>query len=311
MTVVDANGLEVAVTRRAALPAEQPEPARSTLYFIWRGLLADRWALLGAGLVAITVFCALFAPWLAPYGPNESDIGLRLQGIGTEGHILGLDTQGRDVLSRIIYGARVSLITGLVPVLIVGCLAVPLGMVAAYFERVGAVIMRLMDVLFAFPMVLMAILLAAIIGPGQVNMIIALVVVLLPFNTRVVYAEALQQKHAGYVEAARAVATPDRIILFSEMLPHVISTTVIYSTTIVGNIVVTAAGLSFLGLGVQPPTADWGIMASEGRAVLHIAPHIATLPGIAIFILVSGFNLVGDALRDALDPRSRHSGRST
>ena len=261
-------------------------------------------ARLGLAIAVLFAAAGVLAPWIAPYPPNESFIELRLEGIGTPGHWLGVDTQGRDVLSRLIYGVRASLMTGLVPVIVSACLAIPLGLVAAYFSRAGAVILRMMDVLFAFPMVLLAILLTAILGPGVTNLLIALVIVLLPFNCRVVYVEALAQRHAGYVEAAVALATPDWRIMFREMLPHVVSASIVYSMTIVGTVIVTAAGLSFLGLGVQPPAADWGLMIAEGRPVLPFAPHIATLAGLAIFLLVSGFNLLGDGLRDALDPKS-------
>jgi peptide/nickel transport system permease protein len=281
------------------------EPPRSTIYFMWRALLADRFAMFGAGLIAVFLLAALFAPWLAPYGPDEADPALRLRGIGTAGHPLGLDNHGRDVLSRLIYGTRYSLVAGMTPVLLGALIAVPLGLIAAYYERVGHLIMRAMDILFAFPMVLLAIMLAFFLGPGLENLIVALVVVLVPYNTRVVYVQALAERDSGYVEAARAAATSDLRIMFVEMLPHVIAASVVYSMTIVGTIIVTAAGLSFLGLGVQPPTAEWGIMTSEGRTVLHIAPHASTLPGIAIFLLVIGFNLVGDSLRDSLDPRTR------
>ena len=279
--------------------------ARSTLYFVWRGVLSDAAGMCGAVIILVFVVCAVFAPLIAPYGPNEADPVLRLRGIGTEGHILGLDGQGRDLLSRLIYGARYSLIAGVTPVVLGALLAIPLGVVAAYYQRIGQVIMRCMDVLFAFPMILLAIVLSFFMGPGLDNLIIALVVVLVPYNTRVVYVEALAQKNLGYVEAARADATSDFRILFVEMLPHVVSASVVYSMTIVGNIVVTAAGLSFLGLGVQPPTPEWGVITSNGRTVLHIAPHVSTLPGVAIFIMVTGFNLLGDSLRDALDPKTR------
>lgn len=283
----------------------QSERARSTLYFIWRGIKGDPYALAGALIILMFVICALFAPLIAPYDPNEADPALRLRGMGTPGHILGLDAQGRDILSRLIYGSRYSLVAGVAPVIVGACLAIPLGMIAAYYERIGHLIMRSMDVLFAFPMVLLAIMLSFFMGPGLENLIIALVVVLVPYNTRVVYVQALAQKELGYIEAARADATSDFKILFVEMLPHVVSATVVYSVTIVGTIVVTAAGLSFLGLGVQPPTPEWGIMTSDGRTVLHIAPHVSTLPGLAIFLLVTGFNLLGDSLRDSLDPRTR------
>ncbi len=268
-------------------------------------LAADRSALAGALILAIFLVCGLFAPWLAPYAPTEADPALRLAGIGTPGHWLGLDGQGRDMLSRLLHGTRISLLTGLLPVALGMLIAVPLGLLSAYYQGAGQIIMRAMDVLFAFPMVLLAIMFAAFLGPGLVNLMIALVLVLIPYNTRVAYVEALAQKNAGYIEAARASGTNDANILFKEMLPHVASASVVYSMTIVGTIIVTAAGLSFLGLGVQPPTAEWGIMTSEGRTVLHIAPHVATLPGVAIFVLVTGFNLIGDAVRDALDPRAR------
>ena len=281
------------------------ERARSTLYFVWRGMRNDPYGLAGGVIVLVFVFCALFAPYVAPYDPNEADPVLRLRGPGTGGHLLGLDAQGRDLLSRLIFGSRYSLIAGVTPVVLGALIAIPLGTVAAYYERLGYVIMRFMDVLFAFPMVLLAIMLSFFMGPGLDNLIAALVVVLIPYNTRVVYVEALEQKKQGYVEAARADATRDFRILFVEMLPHVVSASVVYSMTIVGTIVVTAAGLSFLGLGVQPPTPEWGIMTSDGRTVLHIAPHVSTLPGVAIFVMVTGFNLLGDCLRDSLDPKTR------
>ena len=281
------------------------ERARSSLYFVGRGICNDPYGMAGALMILVLIICALFAPYIAPYDPQEADPALRLRGPGTGGHILGLDQQGRDLLSRLIYGARYSLIAGVTPVVIGAVLAIPLGTIAAYYERVGYFIMRCMDVLFAFPMVLLAITLSFFMGPGLGNLIIALVVVLIPYNTRVVYVQALAQKELGYIEAARADATSDFKILFVEMLPHVVSASVVYSMTIVGTIVVTAAGLSFLGLGVQPPTPEWGIMTSDGRTVLHIAPHVSTLPGVAIFLMVTGFNLLGDSLRDALDPKTR------
>ena len=288
-----------------AVTAEAGEPIRSSATQIFGAIVEDRWALAGLGIVVFFGLCGLLAPLIAPYDPNASFIEFRLSGPFTDGHLLGVDTQGRDILSRIIYGARVSILTGTIPVAISAAAAIPLGLLAAYYPLFGALTMRIMDVLFAFPMVLLAILLAAMVGPGMLNLIIALVIVLIPFNTRVVYTESLKQKNAAYIDAAIALGTPDARIMFREMLPHVAAASIVYSLTIIGTIIVTAAGLSFLGLGVQPPTADWGLMTSEGRTVLFLAPHIATIPGIAIFLLVTGFNLLGDGLRDALDPRSR------
>lgn len=287
-------------------PEVEVEKVRSTMYFIGKAVISDVYALIGTTIIVLFVLCAILAPLLAPYDPNYSDPVLRLRGIGTEGHILGLDGQGRDILTRLLYGARYTLFTGITPVIIGATISIPLGIIAAYYERiVGQIIMRVMDVFFAFPMVLLAILMAAFLGPSMGNLIIALVIVLIPYNTRVVFIEAVAQRNQGYVEASRAAASSDLKILFIEMLPNIVAASVVYSTTVVGTVVITSAGLSFLGLGVQPPTPEWGIMTSDGRSVLPIAPHVATIPGVAITLLVVGFNLLGDSLRDALDPRTR------
>ena len=244
-------------------PFRRPEPRHSNLYFVWRGVTDDRLARIALAMILVFVVCAVFAPLIAPYDPTEADPALRLRPPGTEGHLLGLDNQGRDILSRLIYGARITLLAGVIPVVFGALISIPLGMIGAWYRRFGEIVMRFMDVLFAFPMVLLAVMLAALMGPGLGNMLIALVIVLVPYNTRVVYAEACQQRGQAYVEAARATATPDIKILFVEMLPNVVAASVVYSCTIVGSIVITAAGLSFLGLGIQPPAAEWGIMTSE------------------------------------------------
>lgn len=289
-----------------ATPRKAKKP-RSSLFFIWRGILADRYAMCGALILVVVMIAAIFAPWLAPFDPTESFPRLRLQGLGTPDHILGLDHQGRDMLSRLIWGGRTTLFAGITPVVLSALFAVPLGLIAAWNDRFGAIIMRVMDVLFAFPMVLLAIMLAAFMGPGMVNMIVALTIVLLPYNTRVVYVAAQQERNSSYIEAAIAAATPTPKILFVEMLPNVVAASIVYSTTIVGNIIITAAGLSFLGLGVQAPTAEWGIITSDGRQYLFNAAHISLLPGILIMTVVIAFNLLGDTLRDALDPKTRLS----
>lgn len=293
---------KLSVAMRSDLPTQR---RRTNLYFVWRGVGGDPVARSAALVVLFFVACAVLAPIVAPFPPNEANNALRLQPPGTEGHLLGLDHQGRDILSRLLHGAGMTLVAGVVPVLLGALLSIPLGLIGAWYPRLGEVVMRAMDVLFAFPMALLAIMLAALMGPGLLNMIIALVVTLVPYNTRVVYAAATQERQLPYIEAARAAATPDLKILFVEMLPNVAAASVVYSCTIIGAVVITAAGLSFLGLGVQPPVAEWGIMTSEGRSYLFVAPHIAALPGLAITILVVAFNLLGDALRDSLDPQTR------
>ena len=286
-------------------PARPVPQRRTNLYFVWCGVLGDPVARVAAGIIILLVLMAIFAPWIAPFPPNEANPALRLMPPGTEGHLLGLDNQGRDILSRIIHGSRLTLVSGILPVVIGAAISIPLGLIGAWYPRLGEIIMRVMDVLFAFPMALLAIMLAALMGPGLVNMMIALVITLVPYNTRVVYAAARQERELAYVEASRAMATPDLKILFVEMLPNVVAASVVYSCTIVGAVVITAAGLSFLGLGVQPPVAEWGIMTSEGRSFVFVAPHIAAIPGLAITLLVMAFNLLGDSLRDSLDPKTR------
>lgn len=288
------------IRTRTAGPAR-----RSNLYFVWRGVLGDPVARIAAFVILLLMLIAVFAPLIAPYPPNEAFPENRLQGVGTAGHILGLDHQGRDILSRLLHGARLTLVSGIVPVILGAAISIPLGLIGAWYPRVGEAVMRLMDVFFAFPMALLAIMLAALMGPGLLNMMIALVVTLIPYNTRVVYAAACLERELAYIEAARAMATSDGKILFVEMLPNVVAASIVYSCTIIGAVVITAAGLSFLGLGVQPPTAEWGIMTSEGRSYVFVAPHIAAIPGIAITILVMAFNLLGDSLRDSLDPKTR------
>lgn len=270
-----------------------------------RSLQHDRAAAAGLFIFAATCMAALLAPVLAPFGPDEAIPALRLAPPGTPGHLLGLDHQGRDVLSRILYGTRLTLLTGLTPVVVGALVAIPLGLIAAWYDRLGAVILRAMDVLFAFPMALLAILVTSSLGPGMINLLLSLVIVLLPYNVRVVYQAAAAQKALPYVEALRASGTPVRSILFVELLPNVAPAAIVYGATVLGSIVVTAAGLSFLGLGVQPPHAEWGVMIAEGRNVVFLAPHVAALPGAALTLLVIACNLIGDGVRDALDPRTR------
>lgn len=275
--------------------------SRHPIALLWR----DRTAATGLVIAAIILVLAAIGPLIAPYGPNEANPSLRLAGPGTPGHLLGLDHQGRDVLSRMLWGAGLTLVTAIVPVVVGGLVAIPLGLAAAWYDRIGGVVMRIMDVLFAFPMALLAILVTAVLGPSLVNLMLSLVLVLLPYNVRVVYQAALAERDLPYVEALRATGTSVPTLLFRELLPNVASPALVYATTVLGSIVITAAGLSFLGLGVQPPMPEWGVMISEGRSLVFTAPHVATIPGIALTLLVVACNLIGDGVRDVLDPRTR------
>jgi ABC-type dipeptide/oligopeptide/nickel transport system permease subunit len=278
----------------------------SELTMFWEALRRDRLSIASAVVIGIVTLAAIFAPWISPYDPNFADSALRLKPIGTPGHILGLDGQGRDILSRLIWGGRVSLATGIVPVAIAGLLSMLLGLLAGYLGgKTDAIIMRTLDVFFAFPQVLLGIAIAGFLGPGMMNVMISIGVVLSPWITRVAYTAVRSAKGQQYVEMAKACGANQWKIMFIHILPNCLSPVIVYSTTIVSVMIVLGAGFSFLGLGVQPPTADWGVMISDGRTFLSLAPHVSVIPGIVLVVVSMAFNLLGDGFRDALDPRLR------
>lgn len=272
-----------------------------------RAFFRDKTALAGMSIIALTILCALLAPWVAPYDPTAGNGALRLSPPGTSGHLLGLDDQGRDILSRLIWGTRTSLASAVIPVAMSAILSLLVGIVAGYYGSwVGAILMRLMDVFFAFPAVLLAIAIAAILGPGLLNVMIAMVIVRIPYMTRVVYTDTLQERQKEYVEAVKALGAKSWEIMFRQILPNVLPSLIVYGTTLAGVSVVTVAGLSFIGLGVQPPTPDWGRMAADGSTVLMQGnPYVTLFPGLTILLISLAFSLVGDGLRDAFDPHQR------
>lgn len=271
-----------------------------------RVFLRDRQAVVGLVIIMITGGAALAAPLVSPWDPLTSSGVERLAPIGTPGHLLGTDEQGRDILSRLIWGGRASLLVGIAPTVAAGLAALVLGLLAGYLGgAVDHLIMRTLDVFFAFPLVLLAIAIVGVIGPGMGNQMFALAVVLVPYSTRVVRSATLSIKPLEFVEAARALGGGSGQLIFRHLLPNVLPPLVVYTSTLVGMMIVASAGLSFLGLGVQPPTPDWGVMVGNGRLVLYRAAHVATIPGIVIVLAALAFNFVGDGLRSALDPRAR------
>ena len=258
-------------------------------------------------IFGLVVFVSTFAPLLSPYDPTvASEAAGRLAPPFTPGHLMGTDGQGRDVLSRIIWGGRVSIPIALAPIVASSILGLVLGLVAGFAGRVlRGFIMRSLDVIFAFPGVLLAVAVATILGPGMMNVMLAMSIVLLPYVARIVFVETVRILQMEFIEAARVCGTGTIRLLFREVLPNVIGPVIVYGTTSLGGMLVLAAGLSFLGAGVQPPTADWGIMASDGRVVLAKAPWVSLLPGLVIVIVAVACNFAGDGLRDALDPRQR------
>ena len=294
---------------KAAVPPDSSAevPYRSQLRLALRALGRDRLALSGVVVVVLSVLIALAAPVLGLPDPTMADYDVgRLAPMGTPGHLLGTDGQARDVLSRLVWGSRVSIPIAVVPVIVSAVLGLILGLTAGMSGRwVSEIIMRFQDVLFAFPPVLLAIAMATVMGPGMMNVMLAISVVVTPFMARVVYVETVAIRSKEYVEAARASGTPGVRLLVREVVPNVLPPLIVYGTTTIGGLIVLASGLSFLGVGIQPPTADWGIMTADGRTVLREAPHVATIPGITIVIVALAFNVAGDGVRDALDPRRR------
>jgi len=285
---------------------------RSQFRMATRALARDKVAVGALVVLTLVVLVAVFAPLISPYDPLVGDPTMRLLPPGTPGHLLGLDGQGRDILSRLIWGGRYSLSVAIVPVLCAGVVALVLGMVAGYSGgRWGELVMRVLDVVFAFPIVLFAIAIAAVLGPGLVNSMLAIGITLVPYMARVVYTATVQESAKDYVEAARAAGLTEVEILGKQLLPNVLSPLVVYATTLAGLVIVLAAGLSFLGVGITPPAPDWGVMTSDGRQVLLEGyAHVATIPGLMIFIVAIAFNLLGDGIRDALDPHKQTGSRT-
>jgi len=257
----------------------------------------------GLVLIALVIAAALLAPVLPLKDPNVTAPAKRLSAPGVNGFLLGSDQLGRDLLSRLVWGARVSI--SVAAIAAAGALVVggAIGLVAGFYGGVvDNVAMRAIDMLMAFPYVLLAIALVAALGPGLTNAMIAISVVNVSFYARGVRAATLVARRMTYIEAARAAGASDVRILLREVVPNILPPLLVFASLNVGWMVVETAGLSFIGLGAQPPTADWGTMLADGRQFMMVSPHVAAVPGVAILVLVLGFNLVGDGVRDMLDP---------
>jgi peptide/nickel transport system permease protein len=262
-------------------------------------------ARIAGAVVLLILVVAVLAPVLAPDDPIQGDLGSRLLPIGSPGHLLGTDGQGRDMLSRLVYGTRPALLAGLVPVLVAGLCGTVLGLVAGLAEGwVRAAVMRTLDVLYAFPAVLLAIAIAAALGSGISNSIIALSVILIPPIARVTESETARIRPADFMEAARSSGAGRISIAVRQVLPNIAPAVVVYSTALIGLSLVYAAGLSYLGLGVSPPLAEWGVMVSDLQKYLFTAPALLLVPAIAILVASVAFNMLGDGLRDFFNVRT-------
>jgi peptide/nickel transport system permease protein len=284
---------------------KHPSPP-SPLREFWEQFTENRLALVGLAIVVALVLVAIFAPFLAPHDPTHQSLPDKRAKPGGK-FILGADEFGRDILSRIIYGTRAALLVGVLSVAIALFFGMLLGTISGFFGGLcDNLIMRALDILLAFPYLLLAIAVVSAIGPGILNTTIAVGIWATPGFARIIRASVLTIKKADYVQAARALGASNGRIMLSHVIPNFISPIIVYSTLYMANAILVEAALSFLGLGVQPPTPSWGLMVSSGRDFLLSAPHVATFPGIAIMITVLGFNLLGDGLRDSLDPRLRN-----
>ncbi|HEY1298344.1 MAG TPA: ABC transporter permease subunit [Chloroflexota bacterium] len=281
------------------------QPARGLWRDAWRQLRRNRAAVAGGAVLIILVVVAIAAPAIAPYGPAEQDYDHVLEGASLY-HPFGTDNFGRDIFSRVLYGARISLSVGVLGVVLGLMAGGTLGLVAGQWGGwLDDALMRFLDLLLAFPQLLLAIMVITVLGVGDTNVIVAIAIFSLPLFARIVRGQILSLKQLDFTLAARALGAGDIRILLAHLLPNTIATILVIASLRLGTAILTVATLSFLGLGIRPPAPEWGTMLTDGRQFLQIAPHVAIFPGLAIVITVLAVNLLGDGLRDALDPRVR------
>lgn len=284
---------------------EPSQKMRRPLAEFWRRFKKQKVALVALVFIIAMVLAAILAPVLAPYDPSTPDYNAVLQG-PSAGHWAGTDAYGRDIFSRIIWGARISLAVGFLSVTLGALFGVTLGIVSGFYGGwVDSIIMRFCDLLLAFPGILLAIAVIAVLGPGITNVIYAVAIFSIPVFARLARGTTLQLKRTVYVDASRAIGVADRVIMLRHILPGTLPNVIVYFSMRIGTSILTAAALSFIGLGAQPPSPEWGAMLADGRTYMGVADHLTLFPGIAIFVTVLGFNLFGDGLRDALDPKLR------
>ncbi|CAN7464050.1 glutathione ABC transporter permease GsiD [Paraburkholderia sp. 22099] len=288
----------------AAKSVNEERAIRTPWSEFWRKFRKQRVALAAGIFVLLLIVVALAAPHIVPYDPENFFDYDALNAGPSAAHWFGVDSLGRDIFSRILAGSRISLEAGFLSVAIGAVIGTFFGLLAGYYEGWwDRITMRVADVLFAFPGILLAIGVVAILGNGMINVICAVAIFSIPAFARLVRGNTLMLKQLTYIEAARSIGASDWTIIVRHILPGTISSVVVYFTMRIGTSIITAASLSFLGLGAQPPTPEWGAMLNEARADMVTAPHIALFPSLAIFLTVLAFNLLGDGLRDALDPK--------
>jgi peptide/nickel transport system permease protein len=281
------------------------EKPRTPLRETWRRLKLNKAAMIGLSVLAVLVISAVFAPFIAPYDPAKIDVRERLRGPSLK-YYFGTDNFGRDIFSRIVYASRISLVIGFVAVGIGAVFGGMAGAVSGYYGGVlDNILMRIMDILLSIPQIILAIAIVGAMGANLLNLMIAVGISVLPRYARLVRASAMSLRNLEFIEAARATGAGDLRIILQNILPNCMAPLIVLSTLGVAQAILSAATLSFLGLGIQPPTPEWGSMLSAGRQFLRNAPHITIFPGLAIVVVVMSLNMLGDGLRDALDPKLR------
>ena len=286
---------------RAALRDTESEPPRQSSRAWYRMLARDKFAIVSGAILLLIVLAVILAPVLTEFDPEKAQSGKRLLGPSPE-HWLGTDELGRDVLSRILHGGRISLTIGFLAVGLGLGIGGTLGLISAYFRRLDNLIMRVMDILLALPGILLAIAIVAALGPGVYEVMIAVGIGSIPVFARVTRSAVLSTKAETYVEAAHSVGARDSRIILRHILPNSFAPVLVYATLQLATAILSASILSFLGLGPQPPTPEWGAMVAAGRRYMTDTPHVVLAPGLAIFVVILCFNILGDGLRDALDP---------
>ncbi|MDC3424422.1 ABC transporter permease [Aquibacillus sp. 3ASR75-11] len=268
----------------------------------FRRLVKNKLALFGLIVILIQLLMAVSAPAIVGYDPLEQNLSETELSVGSEGHWLGTDNYGRDVWSRLVFGARLSLIVGVTSVVIGLIGGIALGLLAGYYKKLDGLIMRFVDLLFAFPGILLAMLIIAMLGTSLVNVVIAISIWSIPGCARIVRGSVLSVKKQEYVLAMKSLGASDRRIILKHILPNCTAPIIVFATMRMATSILSTSALSFLGLGAQPPTPEWGAMIAAGQDFMWSAPHMTIVPGIAIMLVVFAFNVVGDGLRDALDP---------
>lgn len=289
-------------TDTAVPTAASNRPLQSRLGGTLKRFLHNRLASVGLFLIGLQIVMAVFAPLLTAYDPTAQDLSVKELPPGSPGHWLGTDDYGRDMWSRILYGARISLVVGISSVVLGLVGGVAIGFLAGYYRWLDGPLMRVVDLMFAFPGILLAMLVIAMLGTSLVNVVIAISIWSIPSCARIVRASVLSLKNQEFVTALKAIGASDFRILFKHILPNCLAPIIVFGTMRMATAILSTSALSFLGLGAQPPTPEWGAMIAAGRDFMWTSPHMTIIPGIAIMLTVFAFNVVGDGLRDALDP---------